>query len=97
MATKEEVLKLAALARIRITEDELEKFTQDFEAIVKYVSQLEDVPIGTDDVQRVPTLRNVMRPDQEPHASGAYTDALVDQFPAKEGNALLVKQIISHD
>lgn len=96
MATKEEVKKLAALARISIPEADLPKFTKEFDAILAYVSQLEtlDVPQRADEK---PALRNVMRKDGEPHESGKYTKKIAAQFPAREGDYLEVKQIISHD
>jgi aspartyl-tRNA(Asn)/glutamyl-tRNA(Gln) amidotransferase subunit C len=96
MATKEDVKKLAALARISITDEELEKFTAEFDAILAYVGQLEklDLPKAG---EAKPPLRNVMREDGEPHESGKYTAKIAEQFPAREGDYLEVKQIISHD
>ena len=96
MATTEEVKKLAALARIRVEDSELEKFTSEFDAILKYVGQLESLQLPASSSQP-PALRNVMREDGEPHVSGAYTEKLAEQFPAREGDALSVKQIISHE
>lgn len=97
MATTEEVKKLAALARIRIGEGELEKFTSEFDAILAYVGQLETLDLPKDLAGEKPALRNVMREDGEPHATGAYTEKLAAQFSAREGDALSVKQIITHD
>ena len=96
MATTEEVKKLAALARIRIDDAELEAFTSEFDAILAYVGQLEklELPKGG---EAKPPLRTVMREDGEPHATEEYTEKLAAQFPAREGDALSVKQIISHD
>lgn len=98
MATTDEVQKLAELSRIKIEGAELEKFTNEFDAILAYVGQLEklDLPQG-DALREKPALRNVLREDGEPHEAGKYTQMLVEQFHAKEGNALSVKQIISHD
>lgn len=96
MATTEEVKKLAALARIRIDDAELKKFTIEFDAILAYVGQLESLQLSASSFQP-PALRNVMREDGEPHAARAYTEKLVTQFPAHKGDALSVKQIISHD
>ena len=102
---QDEVKKLAALARIRVEDDELEKFTKEFDAILAYVSQLEKLDIQA--VEGKPLLRNVMREDGEPHEGGKYTEALAAQFPArsafaeatadKEGVYLEVKQIIKHE
>ncbi|MHB8860707.1 MAG: Asp-tRNA(Asn)/Glu-tRNA(Gln) amidotransferase subunit GatC [Minisyncoccota bacterium] len=97
MATTEDVRKLAALARIQIEDAELEKFTSEFDAILAYVGQLESLEIASAATGEKPALRNVMRDDGEPHASGAYTEKLAAQFPAREGDALVVKQIITHD
>ena len=96
MATAADVKKLAALARISISEKDLGRFTKEFDEILAYVSQLEKLNVKKD-AKRVPPLHNVMREDGEPRAPGAYTEKLVAQFPEKEGNALKVKQIISHD
>ncbi len=96
MATTEEVKKLAALARIRVEDAELEKFTSEFDAILAYIGQLEKLELPKGEKVR-PPLRNVMRADGEPHAGGAYTKKLTEQFPAREGDALSVKQIITHD
>lgn len=96
MATTEEVKKLATLARIRVEDSELEKFTSEFDAILAYVGQLEKLKIRNE-VSEKPALRNVMREDGEPHTGGAYTEKLAEQFPQREGDALSVKQIISHE
>ena len=96
MATKEDVQKLAALARIRVEDSELAKFTSEFDAKLAYVGQLEKLELPKGGGEK-PALRNGMRKDGEPHAGGTYTEKLVVQFPASENNALSVKQIISHE
>jgi|SRR3989344_2444849 len=97
MATKEEVQKLAGLARIKIGDAELEKFTKEFDAIIAYVGQLESLNLSPATSNQQPFLRNVMREDGEPHAGGMYTEKLTAQFPTREGDALVVKQIIERD
>jgi aspartyl/glutamyl-tRNA(Asn/Gln) amidotransferase C subunit len=95
MASTEDVKKLAALARISVPDSKQEKFAQEFDAILKYVGQLEEleVPKG----EPLLPYTNVFRADGEPHAKGKYTEKLAEQFPAREGDYLSVKQIISHD
>ncbi len=97
MATTEEVKKLAALARIKVEDKELDKFTREFDEILEYVGQLEKIDFHQDSEEVKPSLRNVMRVDGEPHEGKLYTEKLAEQFPAREGDALLVKQIISHE
>jgi aspartyl/glutamyl-tRNA(Asn/Gln) amidotransferase C subunit len=96
MATAEEVKKLAALARIRVSDAELETFTKEFDAILAYVGQLEKLDLPQEVGKELPPLRNVMREDGEPHSSGKYTEKLAEQFPSREGDALVVKQVITH-
>ncbi|MHB1163410.1 MAG: Asp-tRNA(Asn)/Glu-tRNA(Gln) amidotransferase subunit GatC [Minisyncoccota bacterium] len=97
MATTEDVQKLAALARIKIDDAELPKFTSEFDAILAYVGQLESLDLPKGAGKEKPPLRNVMRADGEPRAPGTYTERLAEQFSAREGDALSVKQIITHD
>ena len=96
MATIDDVKKLASLARITISDEELAAFTSEFDAILAYVGQLESLALPAMEAEK-PALRNIMRADGEPHAPGAFTEALAAQFPAREGDALSVKQIIQHD
>ena len=97
MATKEEVKKLAALSRIRIADEALDKFTSEFDAILAYVGQLEKLEFPQELKGEKPLLRNVMRADGVPHEAGKYTEKLAAQFPMREGDALSVKQIITHE
>lgn len=98
MATTEDIVKLAALARIRISEAELPQMTRDLDAILAYVGRLETLDLSAaDGADSVAEVHNVMRADDHPHEGGIFTQALAEQFPEREGDALLVKQIISHD
>jgi aspartyl-tRNA(Asn)/glutamyl-tRNA(Gln) amidotransferase subunit C len=99
MTSVEEVKKLAALARISVSDEELPKFTKEFDAILAYVSQLEklNLPEVRPREKGVPALINVFRKDENPTPSGTWTEKLVEAFPEKEDNYLVVKQIISHE
>jgi aspartyl/glutamyl-tRNA(Asn/Gln) amidotransferase C subunit len=97
MATVEEVKKLAALVRLKIDDADLEKFTSEFDAILAYVGQLEKLDVPLEVSKEKPMLRNVMRVEHEPYAPGEFTEKLAEQFPTREGNALSVKQIITHE
>lgn len=97
MASSDEVKKLGALARISIPEEKLESFAAGFEHILAYVGKLDELVLPSRESRAIPVIRNVFREDGSPHETGRYTEALVAQFPDKEGNRLKVKQIISHD
>lgn len=96
MASADDVIRLAALARIRVDDAELERFSKEFESILAYVGQIEKLEV-TADPDRRPQVRNVLREDGEPHETGMHTKKLTAQFPEREGGYLKVKKIISHD
>jgi aspartyl-tRNA(Asn)/glutamyl-tRNA(Gln) amidotransferase subunit C len=95
MATIDEVKKLAALARIELPEAELEKFTREFDSILAYVDQLNTLTVE----KTTPLLPyvNIFREDANPNAPHSHTQEIAEQFPAREGDSLVVKQIIAHD
>jgi aspartyl/glutamyl-tRNA(Asn/Gln) amidotransferase C subunit len=95
MSRLEEVQKLAALARISVPEADLPKFAAEFDSIVGYISSLDEltVPKG----ETLLPYTNVFRNDGTPHEKRKYTELLAEQFPAREGDYLVVKQIVSHD
>lgn len=47
--TKEEVRRIADLAKLSIQDDELERFAEQFQKILDYFTQLESVPTDEDD------------------------------------------------
>lgn len=96
MALTDDVKRLAALARIEVKDEEIEKFAKEFESVLAYVGQIESLKVSHK-AGDTPAVRNIMREDGEPHAKGAYTKVLVDQFPDKDGNSLKVPKILSND
>lgn len=95
-ATPEDVKRLAALARIEVPDSEVARFAEAFDSILAYVGKLDELVLP-DAKGALPPVRNVLRTDANPTPSGTWTEALVAQFPVKEGNSLSVKKILSHD
>lgn len=97
MADAEDVRKLAALARLSIDDAALGARAAEFDTIVGYIKQLDELSIPQGGAPEAPALRNVTREDSEPTPRGTWTKKLVAQFPERAGNHLSVKKIISHD
>ena len=93
MFSREQVSKLAELARIAVSEEEKESLRGDLEAIVSCVSAVAAAPAG--DAPPLSELRSVLREDGEPHAAGAFTEALLAQAPAVERGYVKVKAILA--
>lgn len=89
--------KLAGLARIDIEAKELGQIQKDIGAILQYVSRIQEIASSTSrgDVQGGhEALSNVMREDEEPHESGAYSKELLAEVPRTKDGYIQVKKIL---
>jgi aspartyl-tRNA(Asn)/glutamyl-tRNA(Gln) amidotransferase subunit C len=96
MITKEEVLKLADLARIEVSDNEVEGIRQKMGGILGYVSEVQNLS-EEDGAELVPEAgenRNVFREDAEPHETGKYTESIIKNAPEKEGEYIKVRKIL---
>ncbi|MBI1974662.1 MAG: Asp-tRNA(Asn)/Glu-tRNA(Gln) amidotransferase subunit GatC [Candidatus Zambryskibacteria bacterium] len=89
---KEEVLKLAKLARIDVSDEEAENLAKELGSILNYVSEIKSVDVSEGSTGF--TLKNVFRSDSESHPSGQFTDAILAQAPSREGDYIKVKKIL---
>src|SRR6185503_1670904 len=65
MLTKDEVKKIAILARIELTEAEVEKFQKELSTVLEYVEDLKKVSTdGVEEVSQVTGLVNIQREDK---------------------------------
>ncbi len=92
--TREDVLKLARLARLHLSDDEVNRFADEISAILGYVEQLGDVDVvGVEPTYQVTGLTNVTRPD-EVDSYGQNSEELLKNRPAKEGAYIKVKRML---
>ena len=96
--TRDDVAHLAALARIDLDEDELDRLGRELPKILDAVATVSEALEGREDVEPMshPTpLRNVFRPD-EPRPSLRPDDALA-AAPASEDQRFLVPRILGEE
>lgn len=93
MTTKVDVKALAQLARLDVSDTELAKLEKEIPAILAFVETIQKA--SADASIASPILENVMRDDVGAHESGAHTDVLLEAAPAREGDRVVVKQVIS--
>ena len=93
MADKVDITALARLARLEVSDAELKKLETEIPDILAFVETIQKADVSTE--AKTDGLRNVMRADENPHDSGKYTKTLLDAAPAREGNRVAVKQVIS--
>lgn len=92
--TPQDVLKLARLARLQLTEEELHKYSDELTAILKYVEQLSSVDTkGVEPTSQVTGLTDVTRED-EVIDYGTSQEDLLKNLPAREKNYIKVKRVL---
>lgn len=97
--TLEDIKKLANLARIDMSDEEMEGIAKDFDAILAYVGQVQEVsklkktePLHENEGNYF--LKNVMREDIVENKSGQYTDKILADAPSVQDGFFKVKQIL---
>ncbi len=95
MLSKEDIKKLADLARIKVDEKDAEALAGQIGAILGYVGQIKDVSGGvmSDEVQ-FGTSVNAFREDTNENPGGTYTEALLREAPQKQDGYVKVKKIL---
>lgn len=89
-----DVLKLARLARLELSENEVEKFRTELSDILGYVEQLQRVDAkGLEPTYQVTGLTSVMRPDEIVNY-GPGQKELLKNAPDTEANQIKVKRVL---
>lgn len=89
--TAEEVKKLAALSRIKLSEEEVSSLQGEMGSILGYVNEINSLSLES--IVPVDTGRkNIWREDGPANETGAVTEKLLTNAP-REGNYVKVKKI----
>jgi aspartyl-tRNA(Asn)/glutamyl-tRNA(Gln) amidotransferase subunit C len=92
--TRDQVLKLADLSRLKLTEVEIERFSTELSEILSYVEMLDKAEVsGLGPTYQVTGLKNVMRDDRSIDYQAKPKD-LLTQAPAVEKNQFKVKRVL---
>ncbi len=92
MITPEEIKKLAHLARIDVTEEEVAGYAKDFEAILGYVDQLNNVSVPDMDTAEIQAYG--AREDTNPHEPGTYVKGMLADAPASQDGFYKMPKIL---
>jgi aspartyl-tRNA(Asn)/glutamyl-tRNA(Gln) amidotransferase subunit C len=92
--TRDDVLKLARLARLDLDEAEIEQFRDQMSDILQYVEQLQSVDVkGLEPTHQVTGLTNVTREDVVKDY-GYPPEALLKNVPHVKDNQIKVKRML---
>ena len=100
MIDKKDIEKLASLSRMKLTEEEKDRFAKEIDAILAYVKQIQDVTEGSDNEgsSESPTHfphRNALREDVANRDLNPDTDVLVGLSPDSQDGYVKVKKILN--
>ena len=90
--THDEMKQLAHLARIGISDQEIESFSKDFDSILGYVDQLNQVDVSSVESRYAET--NIARPDQDAYPAGRSVGAMLADAPDSEAGFYKVPKIL---
>jgi aspartyl-tRNA(Asn)/glutamyl-tRNA(Gln) amidotransferase subunit C len=92
--TREDILKLASLSRLELTEAEITTYSSEITAILDYVDQLQKVDLeGVVPTYQVTGLKDVMRKD-EVVDYGVTQKELLKNAPVTENDHFKVKRMV---
>jgi aspartyl-tRNA(Asn)/glutamyl-tRNA(Gln) amidotransferase subunit C len=94
MIDREQVRKVALLARLELTPEQEEQFTSQLSSILNYFEQLSELDVSdVEPTARAIDVNNVTRPDAlQPFADRI---AILDIAPDQEGDFFKVPKILS--
>jgi aspartyl-tRNA(Asn)/glutamyl-tRNA(Gln) amidotransferase subunit C len=95
---KEEIQHLAQLSRLELTDEEIEKYTNDFGGIISYVDKIKE--LSSDDSETTmenASVKNVFREDDDIQEGGKYTKEILNEAPDTHEDFVKVKQILKND
>ncbi|MES2930799.1 MAG: Asp-tRNA(Asn)/Glu-tRNA(Gln) amidotransferase subunit GatC [Patescibacteria group bacterium] len=88
-----DIKNLAAMARLDMSEEEMMEMADQFDPILAYVGQVQEVT-EMSDIEPSYVIENVMRNDAVTNTPGSYTEKILEQMPDSENGFLKVKQIL---
>jgi aspartyl-tRNA(Asn)/glutamyl-tRNA(Gln) amidotransferase subunit C len=92
--SKEDVLKVARLARIELTQDQVETFRVQLSGVLDYIAQLNSVDTaGVHVTAQVTGLENVSRPDSVRDCPDDERQGALAQAPQRSGNLVRVTNV----
>jgi len=95
--TKKDIEHFATLARMKMTEGEIEEFRADSKSILGYIDRLSEVDVSNVDAYRLtPRGEGEWREDVPVSCSEEVLKSIISQFPQTEGHLLKTPAVFEH-
>ncbi|EKE25445.1 MAG: Glutamyl-tRNA(Gln) amidotransferase subunit C [uncultured bacterium] len=95
MLTKEEILHIATLARIGVSEKDVEKYQHDLSEILDYFKKLEELEINdVEPIGHITGMLNTARIDNNDDFGSIGREALMKNVPEEREGYIKVKSVL---
>lgn len=91
---REDIIALSDLARIELTEEEIDSFSREFDDILAYVASVKDLTANVSTEPKIGVVANVLREDENPDPADLYSEDLLKGAPHRRGRYVEVKKIL---
>ena len=95
LLSEKDIEKLADLAKLELSKDELERFSKELSSIIDFVGQLSEV--GTDEVEagrQIMGLESIFRSDEEQNLVKEKGQDLIKDSPKTKDSFIVVPRVI---
>jgi len=94
MLTKDEVQHIAQLARIGVTDEEVEKYQKELSAILDYFEQLKEVDTeNVDSIGHITGMENIYREDTVQDFGNKGKKEILENAPETKDDYIQVKSV----
>lgn len=91
--SKEDVKHIAKLSKLNLTEEELEKYTNDLSSIVDFANELSNINVeGVKPTAHILDIKNVFRKDEV--QSSYDREAILKNAPSKAAGCVSVPKVV---
>ncbi len=94
MISREQIKHLAKLARLKLSEEEIESLAEDLSKILNYVKKIEE--LNLENIEPLTSIIDKLefREDEEKERDSEEREKIINNFPQKENNYLKVPKIL---
>ncbi len=95
MLSKEEIIKVATLARIGVSEKDVEKYQHDLSEILDYFKKLDELDVsGVEPIGHITGMQNTFRTDQQADFGKLGREAIMKNVPDQKDEYIKVKSVL---
>lgn len=95
MISKEEILHIATLARIGVSQADVEKYQYDLSEILDYFKKLEKLDVeNVEPIGHITGMQNAFRSDQNSDFGSLGKQALMENAPEVKEGYIKVKSVL---